>query len=89
MKQTGSAIKAALAERETLSAPCWQRLKRPERGGLIRGYHAELVLETVAAFTTGARLRHGQLQEIGLGREGPRLGLEAFMEVKYVCIDAA
>jgi Lrp/AsnC family transcriptional regulator of ectoine degradation len=45
--------KAALAERVTLSAtPCWQRLKRLERAGLIRGYRAELALEKIAGFTT-------------------------------------
>lgn len=45
--------KAALAERVTLSAtPCWQRLKRLERAGLIRGYRAELALEKIAGFAT-------------------------------------
>jgi Lrp/AsnC family transcriptional regulator of ectoine degradation len=45
--------KAALAARVALSAtPCWQRLKRLERAGLIRGYRAELALEKIAGFTT-------------------------------------
>ncbi len=45
--------KAALAERVALSAtPCWQRLKRLERAGLIRGYRADLALEKIAGFAT-------------------------------------
>jgi aspartate-semialdehyde dehydrogenase len=29
------------------------------------------------------------MKQSGLGREGARLGMEAFMEVKYVCRDWA
>lgn len=38
---------------------------------------------------TGASIPFGGMKESGLGREGGRLGLEAFTEVKYICHDAA
>lgn len=38
---------------------------------------------------TGAPIPFGGMKESGLGREGGRLGLEAFTEVKYICRDAA
>jgi aspartate-semialdehyde dehydrogenase len=38
---------------------------------------------------TGPPVPFGGCKQSGLGREGSRLGLEAFTEVKYVCIDAA
>jgi aspartate-semialdehyde dehydrogenase len=38
---------------------------------------------------TGAPIPFGGLKQSGLGREGSRLGMEAFMDVKYVCQDAA
>jgi aspartate-semialdehyde dehydrogenase len=37
---------------------------------------------------TGPPVPFGGCKQSGLGREGSRLGLEAFTEVKYVCIDA-
>ena len=36
---------------------------------------------------TGAPIPFGGYKQSGLGREGARLGMEAFMEVKYVCRD--
>ena len=36
---------------------------------------------------TGAPIPFGGMKQSGLGREGSRLGLEAFTEVKYVCRD--
>jgi aspartate-semialdehyde dehydrogenase len=36
---------------------------------------------------TGAPVPFGGFRQSGLGREGARLGMEAFMEVKYVCRD--
>jgi aspartate-semialdehyde dehydrogenase len=36
---------------------------------------------------TGAPIPFGGMKQSGLGREGARLGLEAFTEVKYVCRD--
>jgi aspartate-semialdehyde dehydrogenase len=38
---------------------------------------------------TGAPIPFGGFKQSGLGREGARLGMEAFMEVKYVCRDWA
>ena len=38
---------------------------------------------------TGAPIPFGGMKQSGLGREGARLGMEAFMEVKYVCRDWA
>jgi aspartate-semialdehyde dehydrogenase len=38
---------------------------------------------------TGAPIPFGGVNQTGLGREGSRLGMEAFMDVKYVCADAA
>lgn len=36
---------------------------------------------------TGAPIPFGDMKQSGLGREGARLGMEAFMDVKYVCRD--
>ena len=38
---------------------------------------------------TGAPIPFGGVKQSGLGREGSRLGMEAFMDVKYICQDAA
>jgi len=38
---------------------------------------------------TGAPIPFGGMKQSGLGREGARLGMEAFMETKYVCRDWA
>lgn len=38
---------------------------------------------------TGAPIPFGGVKQSGLGREGSRLGMEAFMDVKYVCQDTA
>jgi len=38
---------------------------------------------------TGAPIPFGGVKQSGLGREGSRLGMEAFMDVKYVCQNAA
>ncbi|MFW8634810.1 NAD-dependent succinate-semialdehyde dehydrogenase [Cribrihabitans pelagius] len=38
---------------------------------------------------TGAPVPFGGIKQSGLGREGARLGMEAFTEVKYVCRDWA
>jgi aspartate-semialdehyde dehydrogenase len=36
---------------------------------------------------TGAPIPFGGMKQSGVGREGARLGMEAFTEVKYVCRD--
>lgn len=38
---------------------------------------------------TGAPIPFGGMKQSGLGREGSRFGMEAFMDVKYVCRDWA
>lgn len=38
---------------------------------------------------TGAPIPFGGVKQSGLGREGSRHGIEAFTDLKYVCIDAA
>jgi aspartate-semialdehyde dehydrogenase len=38
---------------------------------------------------TGAPIPFGGVKQSGLAREGSRLGMEAFMDVKYICADAA
>jgi aspartate-semialdehyde dehydrogenase len=38
---------------------------------------------------TGPPVPFGGMKQSGLGREGARLGMEAYMEVKYVCRDCA
>ncbi len=49
LAREGRISKAELAERVNLSAtPCWQRLKRLEKAGIISGYHAEIELRLIA-----------------------------------------
>jgi Lrp/AsnC family transcriptional regulator of ectoine degradation len=49
----GRLSKTALAEKVNLSAtPCWTRLTRLEKAGVISGYHAEIVLEKIANVIT-------------------------------------
>ncbi|WGF89538.1 NAD-dependent succinate-semialdehyde dehydrogenase [Marinivivus vitaminiproducens] len=38
---------------------------------------------------TGAPVPFGGVKQSGLGREGSRHGIEAFTELKYICLDAA
>lgn len=50
LREEGRIAKAELARRVNLSpAPCWERLKRLEEGGLITGYRAEIALKKLAA----------------------------------------
>jgi Lrp/AsnC family transcriptional regulator of ectoine degradation len=49
----GRISKTELARRVNLSAtPCWERLKRLEDAGLIRGYRAEVTLEKIGPHVT-------------------------------------
>ena len=49
----GRLSKTALAEKVNLSAtPCWTRLTRLEKAGVISGYHAEIALGKIADVTT-------------------------------------
>jgi aspartate-semialdehyde dehydrogenase len=38
---------------------------------------------------TGAPVPFGGVKQSGLGREGSRHGMEAFTELKYICVDAS
>jgi len=49
----GRITKAALAERINLSpTPCWERLKKLERAGVIESYRAEICLRKLAPHVT-------------------------------------
>ena len=53
LQREGRMTKSALAERVNLSpTPCWERLKRLEKAGFIRGYHADIALDKLAPLTT-------------------------------------
>ena len=53
LTKEGRMSKAALAERVNLSAtPCWERLKRLEKAGLIEGYGARINLKKLAPHVT-------------------------------------
>ena len=53
VEEHGRMSKTALAEKVNLSAtPCWTRLTRLEKAGIIRGYHAEIAIELIAKMTT-------------------------------------
>ena len=53
LSSEGRISKAELAQRVALSAsPCWERLKRLEKAGLIRGYRAEIDLASAAPQVT-------------------------------------
>ena len=46
LQKEGRITKAALAERVNLSpTPCWERLKRLEKAGIIEGYSARIALK--------------------------------------------
>jgi Lrp/AsnC family transcriptional regulator of ectoine degradation len=49
LQEEGRITKSELAGRVSLSpAACWDRLKRLDQAGFIRGYHAEVALEKIA-----------------------------------------
>ena len=50
LREEGRISKAALAERVNLTAaPCWERLKRLEKAGIITGYGAQVALKKIAS----------------------------------------
>lgn len=50
LQEEGRITKSELAARISLSpAACWDRLKRLDQAGFIKGYHAEVALEKIAA----------------------------------------
>ena len=53
LQNEGRITKRALAERANLSpTPCWERLKRLEKAGLIKGYRAEIDLAKLGVSAT-------------------------------------
>ncbi|WP_428515046.1 Lrp/AsnC family transcriptional regulator [Roseovarius sp.] len=53
LAEDGRITKSKLAERVGLSAsPCWERLKRLEKEGLIEGYRAEIALRKLGPHVT-------------------------------------
>lgn len=52
MQENGQLSKSRLADLVGLSAtPCWARLTRLKKAGLIRGYHANIALNRVVALS--------------------------------------
>lgn len=52
LQREGRITKLKLAEKVNLSAtPCWERLRRLEKNGVIAGYHARIDLARLARFT--------------------------------------
>lgn len=50
LSREGRISKTDLARRVNLSAtPCWERMRRLEEAGLIRGYHADVALARLGA----------------------------------------
>jgi Lrp/AsnC family transcriptional regulator, regulator of ectoine-degradation genes len=50
LSREGRISKTELARRVNLSAtPCWERMRRLEKAGLIRGYHADVALARIGA----------------------------------------
>lgn len=53
LSEEGRIAKTALAERVGLSAtPCWDRLRKLEKAGLIEGYRAEIALKKLGPHVT-------------------------------------
>ncbi len=53
LQKEGRITKLALAARVNLSpTPCWQRLQRLEKAGVIKGYQAEIALSRLVSTTT-------------------------------------
>lgn len=53
LQREGRITKLALAEKVNLSpTPCWERLKRLEDSGYVRGYRADIAVEKLAPMTT-------------------------------------
>lgn len=52
LQQNGRMTKLRLAEEINLSpSPCWERLKRLEESGIIKGYHAEVDVDRLIRCT--------------------------------------
>lgn len=53
---------------------------------LAEGLEVGMVGVNEAAISANASIPFGGVKESGMGREGSELGLDEFMEVKYVCL---
>ena len=53
IQRDGRITKLALAEKVGLSpTPCWMRLRRIEKAGIVSGYHAKIAMRTIAPVAT-------------------------------------
>jgi Lrp/AsnC family transcriptional regulator of ectoine degradation len=53
VQRDGRITKLALAEKVGLSpTPCWMRLRKLEKAGIVGGYHARIALRSVAPIAT-------------------------------------
>lgn len=53
VQRDGRITKLALAERVGLSpTPCWMRLRKLEKAGIVTGYHARLAIRSIAPIAT-------------------------------------
>ncbi|RRH88242.1 Lrp/AsnC family transcriptional regulator [Mesorhizobium tamadayense] len=53
IQRDGRITKLALAEKVGLSpSPCWTRLRKLEKAGIVSGYHAKVAVRTVTPVTT-------------------------------------
>ncbi|RWD61532.1 MAG: Lrp/AsnC family transcriptional regulator [Mesorhizobium sp.] len=53
IQRDGRITKLALAEKVGLSpTPCWVRLRKLEKAGIVSGYHASIAMRAVAAVAT-------------------------------------
>ena len=53
IQRDGRITKLALAERIGLSpTPCWMRLRKLERAGIVSGYHAKIAMRQIAPVAT-------------------------------------
>lgn len=53
IQRDGRITKLALAEKVGLSpTPCWMRLRKLEKAGIVSGYHAKVAMRTIAPVAT-------------------------------------
>ncbi|UCI09735.1 Lrp/AsnC family transcriptional regulator [Mesorhizobium sp. B1-1-8] len=53
IQRDGRITKLALAEKVGLSpTPCWMRLRKLEKAGIVSGYHAAIAMRTIAPVAT-------------------------------------
>ena len=53
IQRDGRITKLALAEKAGLSpTPCWLRLRKLEKAGIVSGYHAKIAMRTIAPVAT-------------------------------------